>query len=91
MLKRFRSSNFSSMMESSVPKRQRTIDLMLDTAGSGTKEVEVREENQMMKAADVMEPAPSPELGPQLMETIRKVREAVSHVRSFRNADFKSL
>lgn len=78
-------------MESSVPKRQRTIDLMVDTVGSVTEEVEVREENQMMKAVDVTELAPSPELGPQVVEAIRKVWEAMSHVRSFHNADFESL
>lgn len=42
-----------------------------------TMDVEVKEENEVMEVATVTKPAASPECGPQVVDSMRKVREAM--------------
>lgn len=90
-MKRLRSFGSSSMMGSSVQKRQRMIGEMLSAAIPTTKLVEVNEENQVMVVVDEMEPAASPEPGPQAVEGRRNVREAMCLACLFRHVDFQEL
>lgn len=48
---------------------------MLVLAEPVTKEVEIKEEDQVVEVVDVTKPAASPELGPQVVEAMKKVRE----------------
>lgn len=57
-----------------MKKYLRTIDEMLRVA---TREVDVKEEDEVIKVDDVMEPAALLELGLQVVETTYRVREAI--------------
>lgn len=65
------------MMNTAVPKRERTQDEMLFRARLRTEEVKVKEQGRLTDVVDVTEPETSTELGLQVIEVDRKVREAM--------------
>lgn len=79
------------MMNGAVPKHQRTIDEMMGAAGPVTKELGVGEEGQGMETVDVAKLVASLELSPQMVEEMRKVPEAVYHICTFGNVDFRKI
>lgn len=68
------------MVEASAQKRQQRKGEILGADGPATKEVEVKNEDQVIDLADVTGPTASPKLGQQLAEVVRKVREAMNPV-----------
>lgn len=76
-MKRSPSSDLSLMIKGALPKHLRTIDMMLGVTGPATKEVKVREEDQLLEVVDEMEPKASPEHGPKMVEEMRKVQEVI--------------
>lgn len=79
------------MTTAAVRKRQRTVHGMMREAEPVIKDVEVKENDQFINAADVMEPAALHELVSQVDEMIRKVKEETCPISSFRNVDFESM
>lgn len=75
-LKQSRSSDSSPMM-SAVYKRQWRLDDIVGVVGLVRKKVEVKEESQVMEVGDVTERTALLELGPQVVQKVRKVREAM--------------
>lgn len=73
-MKQYRSSSSSPTTKRAVSKRQRTIREMVGAAGQVTKAEDLKEEDRVMKAADMTEPAVLREFGPQVVGAIRKVR-----------------
>lgn len=64
---------------------------MMGAAGLGTKEVRVKEENEVMDVAGLTELAALSKLCPQVLGTIRKVREAMYPVSSSHGGSFREL
>lgn len=75
--KRSGSSASSPLIAGAAPKRKRTIDRMLRARGPDTKEVKVKAEDHFTEVVDVTELKASSKLGPSVVETIRKVLEAM--------------
>lgn len=87
MLKQFRSSSWSRMIERAVPKRQQTLNEMVGAAGLVTKDVEVKNEGQVKQVVNMAEPVVLVKLGPHVIEAMRSVQEAMLPVYSLRNVD----
>lgn len=79
------------MMMDTVPKRQRTQDEILGAAKPGTEVVEVKEADKVLKIIDVTEPAASSERGGQVVEGMRKVREAMYPVCLFHSINYQDI
>lgn len=67
----------SPMMDDAALRRQRRIDEMLGVEELKSKDADVKDEDQVMQVIDVAEPAATTELGPQVVEKMSKVREAM--------------
>lgn len=78
-------------MESAVQKRERKIDGMLSAAGPAIKELDVKEEDPVIKVIDMMKPAASLELCPQVVEAVGEVRDRLYLKHSFHNVDLREL
>lgn len=74
-----------------MPKRKQGIGEMMSAKGSVTKKMDVKEEDQMIEVADVMEPEALPEHCPRVLEAMRKVRKAMYRIDSFRNVHLREL
>lgn len=61
------------MIVGAVPKRRRNIDEIMRGDRQVIMVALARKEDQVMETDDVMEPAPSIELGSQVVEAIRKM------------------
>lgn len=71
-----------------MPKRQQTIDEMMGKARPVTNGEKLKKEDKVMEAANLTEPETSPEIGAQVLEAMRKVREAMYFVSLFHGIDF---
>lgn len=78
-------------MKSAVPKRRRSLHEMMIAIEPGAKGAKLKEEILVIKAADVTKPAASPELGPQVVLAIKKVREAMYPICSLRDVALRRL
>lgn len=72
-------------------KVQRTSDEMMDAVGPITKKERVKEGYHVMNVVDLRKSAASSNLGSQGVEEMKKVQEAIYHVRSFDDVDFREL
>lgn len=90
-LKRSRLSGSSPMMEVTVSMRQRMLGKLMGAAQKGTKNVDMKEEDKVMKLVDVTEQEASSELGPQVVQEMRMVRKVMYYVCLFHNIDFRWL
>lgn len=77
--------------EAAVPKRQQKPDEMVAATVLKTMKLEANGEDRVMELIDVTEPAVSSELGPQVIEMIRKIGEAMYLLFSFQNGCFREL
>lgn len=64
---------------------------MMHVAGPVIKDVEVKEEDEVMEVVDLTEQQASPGLGFQLDEAMRNVWKAMHPVCLLQNADFREL
>lgn len=66
-------------------------DEMMNAERRETKEMEMKEQNKAMEVIEVKESTASSEIGLQLVEAMKKVREAMCSVRLLLNFDFPKL
>lgn len=55
------------MMEGAVPNRQRTLAEIIRAPGPGTKDAEVKEEEEIMEAVEITQPAAAPYFDTQMI------------------------
>lgn len=60
-------------------------------AGLAIKRVQVKKDNQCMEVMDATELVALSELGPQMNEAMRKMRETIHAIGSLDNVDFREL
>lgn len=72
-----------------LPKHCRMLDETMIAEGLVSKEVVVKNGDELMEVGDVMEPSVSSVLGSHAMEEIRKVREVMCPIPSFHIVNFR--